>query len=107
MLIVGAVNNLVILQRVITAFWGNTGQSAADFLNETNVTSNFIESTSWFLQVTLGDAFMVRSRFLQWNKSERAGVFLMIGVDVSVLDLVWETMVGTGSPAHDGTGNLQ
>ena len=101
MLLVGAINNIVILQRVITAFWGGTGQTPAEFLNETDVTSNYIESTSWFLQVVIGDAFMVRDLILHLTAAFIPGV-----VDVSVLDLVWEEMAGVISTSRNGISDF-
>lgn len=68
MFIVGATNNLVALQRVITAFWGQNSLSPADFFNETAITSNYVESVTWFLQVVLGDAFLTYRCWVIYTK---------------------------------------
>ncbi|KAK7693543.1 hypothetical protein QCA50_003112 [Cerrena zonata] len=54
----GAVSNFVGLQRTVHGIWGQTEMSPADWFNKTDVTSGYIESTSWFLQVVLGDSFL-------------------------------------------------
>lgn len=59
MLVVGAVQNFVGLERMLSAFWGNSGLTPAQFFNLTDVASNYIESVTWILQVVLGDAFLV------------------------------------------------
>ena len=63
MLVVGAIQNFIGLERVLDAFWGKTGTTPADFLNLTNITSNYVESVTWVLQVVLGDGFLVSALF--------------------------------------------
>ena len=66
MLVIGAIQNFVGLERVLTAFWGETGMTPAEYLNLTDIASNYIESVTWILQVALGDSFLVRDIALRF-----------------------------------------
>jgi len=68
MLVVGAVQNFVGLERVLTAFWGQSRVTPAEFFNETDIASNYIESVSWLLQVLLGDSFLTYRCWVMYGK---------------------------------------
>ena len=101
MLVVGAIQNFIGLERVLDAFWGKTGTTPADFLNLTNITSNYVESVTWVLQVVLGDGFLVSALFFFLRLASCSFVI----EDLSMLDLVWETMVGNGTTCCFGCGD--
>lgn len=69
MLVIGAIQNFVGLERILTAFWGETGMTPAEYLNLTDIASNYIESVTWILQVALGDSFLVRDLSLQYSRT--------------------------------------
>ncbi|KAH8107070.1 hypothetical protein BXZ70DRAFT_272660 [Cristinia sonorae] len=68
MLFVGAIQNFVGLQRVLEAFWGDSGLTPAQYLNLTNITSNYVESVTWITQVFLGDSFLTYRCWVLYGK---------------------------------------